>query len=502
MILCLLVAAVGAAGEVRQPAMAGSFYPDDPAILRAEIEGFLEEARQTDDGQPARALVVPHAGYAFSGPTAARAFSRVPAEGVRRIILLGPSHHYSFAGGALPDASVRSFDTPLGSVPLDRAALKTLRRNRHFDGPAAAHGPEHSLEVELPFLQVVAPEAELVPIVIGGNTDLATCREMAAALSALLDESTIVVASSDFTHHGDRYGWSPYDGPDLGDTLVEIATETAKRIVARDPRGFIKQVEVSRDTVCGVRPVGVLTALLEGAFDGEGSILEVTTSGHVTGSFDLSVTYVAVEFHGSWREWREPVAAEFGELPASAELALLDLARVVLTTGLTHDSGVAEWFADHAGRSDLTMPAGAFVTINNTGKRVRTEGRLRACMGVMDAGQPLIDAVIQAAQWAAKDPRFPPLRLDELDEVEIEVSVLSPLKPVRSPRFIRVGEHGVVLAKDGRTAVYLPQVAVEQDWTRDEMLDQLSLKAGLPRRAWQHGATFEVFTAQVFAEVE
>jgi AmmeMemoRadiSam system protein A len=123
-------------------------------------------------------------------------------------------------------------------------------------------------------------------------------------------------------------------------------------------------------------------------------------------------------------------------------------------------------------------------------------------MGVMGSEQPLVDAVVQAALMAARDPRFPPLRIEELEEVEIEVSVLSPMSGVRSPRFIRVGEHGVVLAKDGRRAVFLPQVATEQDWTRDEMLDHLSLKAGLPRTAWQHGATFEVFTAQVFSEAE
>ncbi len=123
-------------------------------------------------------------------------------------------------------------------------------------------------------------------------------------------------------------------------------------------------------------------------------------------------------------------------------------------------------------------------------------------MGLMGAEQPLLDAVIQAALMAARDPRFPPLRLDELEDVEIEVSVLSPMGAVRSPRFIQVGEHGVLMAKDGRRAVFLPQVATEQGWTRDEMLGQLSLKAGLARKAWQHGATFEVFTAQVFSETE
>lgn len=500
--LCLVGVALSAAGDVRQPAVAGSFYTDDPGALRAQVESMLDEARSDTSGTNARAIVVPHAGYTYSGPTAAVAFARLPSEGVRRVVLLGPSHHYSFSGGALPDTGVTAFETPLGSMPLDVQALKVLRGEPHFGGPADAHKPEHSLEVELPFLQVVAPEAKLVPIVVGTNTDLQTCREMAASIAALLDEGTVVVVSSDFTHHGDRYGWTPYNGPELPETLLSVARETADRFIARDPRGFLRQIEISGDTVCGVRPVGVLAALLDGAFDGEGSILEITTSGHVTGSFDLSVTYLAAEFHGDWQGWRTPAAVEFGELSSADGHALLELAREVLTTHLTHDTGVAEWFAKHGDGKGQLIPAGAFVTINNTGRRARSDGRLRACMGVMGAEQPLVDAVVQAALMAARDPRFPPLRLEELEDVEIEVSVLSPMSAVRSPRFIRVGEHGVVLAKDGRRAVFLPQVATEQDWTRDEMLDHLSLKAGLPRLAWQHGATFEVFTAQIFSETQ
>ena len=501
-LLCLICIAASAAGDVRQPAMAGSFYPDDPDEVRAMVEEMVDRARSDVGGPPARAIVVPHAGYVFSGPTAATAFARLPTEGVQRVILLGPSHHFSFSGGALPGSQTTAFETPLGTVALDLQALEILRRAAHFGGPANAHGPEHSLEVELPFLQVVVPDAKLVPVVVGANTDLQTCREMAETIAALLDDHTVVVASSDFTHHGARYGWTPYDGPDLPDTLLSVARSTADRLIERDTRGFLKQIEISGDTVCGVRPVGVLAALLEGAFDGAGTILELTTSGHVAGNFDLSVTYLAAEFHGAWREFREPATIEYGELSSIDGQLLVEFAREVLTTHLTHDAGVADWFAEYGKTKGLLMPAGAFVTINNTGRRARTEGRLRACMGVMGSEQPLVDAVVQAALMAARDPRFPPLRIEELEEVEIEVSVLSPMSGVRSPRFIRVGEHGVVLAKDGRRAVFLPQVATEQDWTRDEMLDHLSLKAGLPRTAWQHGATFEVFTAQVFSEAE
>lgn len=478
--------------------MAGSFYSDDPVTLRTSIEEMLAAAAV--DGANARALIVPHAGHSFSGPTAAKAFARLRGAEVRRVILLAPSHHFAFAGGALPDADITAFETPLGKVSLDRKALTKLRGKAHFGGPTKAHGPEHALEVELPFLQVAAPDASLVPIVVGSNTDYRTCVVMAESLSELLDDHTIVVASSDFTHHGDRYGWAPYAGPGLAETLLRVGRETAERAVAMDPRGFLRQVEVSGDTVCGVRPVGILAALLDHSFDGTGELLEVTTSGHLTGRFDLSVTYAAALFEGTWKAWREAADPPEAELGPEDGAAMIELARAVLEGGLTHDTEVARWFAAQPDTHRWEPLAGAFVTLNNTGKKARTEGRLRACMGVVEAEGPLIDAVVQAAVWAAQDPRFPPLKLEELDHVEIEVSVLSPMKPVRSHRFIEVGKHGVLLSKHGHRALYLPQVAVEQGWNLEAMLDNLSVKAGLPRKAWQSGATFEVFTAQVFAE--
>jgi len=502
LLLSLLVVAASATAEVRAPAVAGSFYTADAVALRAEVEMLLEEARKKSPGAPARALVVPHAGFSFSGPTAALAFARLPEEGVRRVILLGPSHHMRFSGGALPAEGVNAFETPLGKMTLDAKAIKMLRKYGGFSGPAEAHDPEHSLEVELPFIQAVAPEAKLVPIAVGSESDLETCVKMAEALAGLLDESTVVIASSDFTHHGRRYGWSPYDGPDLGETLLAVGRTTADRAAARDPRGFMTQIEVSGDTVCGVRPVGVLTALLLHAFKGTGNVLGVTTSGHVTGDFDLSVTYAAIAFNGAWQPWKDSIGAEAGSLDPEAGRELVEMARAVLETRLTHDTALASWFAEAGDDDVFLMPAGAFVTLNNTGSRARREGRLRACMGVIEARQPLFDAVVQAAVWATQDPRFPPLDVAELDEIEVEVSVLSPMREIESFKLIEVGTHGVLMTKDGRRAVFLPQVAVEQGWNRDTMLEQLSAKAGLPRDAWRHGATFEVFTARVFKERE
>jgi AmmeMemoRadiSam system protein B/AmmeMemoRadiSam system protein A len=436
----------------------------------------------------------------YSGAVAGKAFAGVDAGSTRRVILIGPSHHMAYDGGALPARDITAFTTPLGDLAVDTKSLATLRKHRDYRGPPGAHGPEHCLEVELPFIQVTAPEARIVPILVGNETDLVTARRMAAALVSLLDEETIVVVSSDFTHHGSNYRWTPFKEPDLGGQLVRLGRATADRLAAADPVGFWRQVEVSGDTVCGARPAAVLAELLRHAFDGAGEVLEVTTSGHVSGRWDLSVTYASVAYHGSWTGWKDPARPELGEITTSQGAEMVALARAALETYLLHDGSLAGWYAaPHDGDVSRAL-AGAFVTLNNKGRKPKDPGRLRACMGVIEAQQPLEDAVVRAAVWAAQDPRFPRLAAPELDEVEVEVSVLSPAHPVPGPDAIEVGTHGVILTKGGHRAVFLPQVATEQGWNRPTMLDHLARKAGLSAGAWRDGASFEVFTAQVFGE--
>ena len=189
----LLLCAVGAGAGSRPPAVAGSFYTDNPVALRRQVGELLTAA-----GEPsaaARAIVVPHAGYVYSGAAAAHAFAALRAAAPRRVILLGPSHHAAFAGGALPDRSLASFSTPLGDVVIDADAVGRLRGSADFQGPARAHDPEHCLEVELPFLQVVAPEARLVPVLVGEHTDREMTRRMARALAEPVDPETVVVVN-------------------------------------------------------------------------------------------------------------------------------------------------------------------------------------------------------------------------------------------------------------------------------------------------------------------
>ncbi len=489
--------AVPSVAAVRPPAVAGGFYPADPAKLRQMVTGFLNAAPKLPAAPSA--MIVPHAGYVFSGSTAARAFVGLRGTHPRRVIILGPSHHMYFAGAALPATDITEFATPLGNVPLDQMAVRRLRHDPEFDGPAQAHVPEHSIEVELPFLQVATTgRVPIVPILVGPATTEAGARQIARRLVPLTGPGTVVIASSDFTHYGAVYHHVPFPKAGLVTRLLALGRATAGRAAAIDPDGFWQQVEVSNDDVCGAHPIEVLLQLLHHAFDGTGTLNAVTTSASPPPhNLHQVVTYAAVTYTGTWHRWQpDPNPPRLGRLTAPEKTALLDLARAAFRSYLGHGPELANWFATHRVKGNLAAIAGAFVTL--TRKGLPPGANLRCCMGSIVGREPLADAVIHAAVSASHDPRFPPLRLNELDGLHLEISVLSPLHRVPGPGMIRLGTDGVVLEKGPYRAVYLPQVARETGWSRDELLSHLAVKAGLDPDDWRSGATFQVFTAQVF----
>lgn len=495
--LAMVMTAGLAAGAVRQPVAAGGFYPASKEQVQGVVDGLLERA-PVRGGTP-RAVIVPHAGYVFSGAVAAEAFRCWKGAHAQRVILLGPSHHAGFSGAALPAREISGFATPLGVLPVDRAAISRLRAQPDFDGPSRAHDPEHSLEVELPFVQRTLGKVSIVPILIGARTDRETAVRIARALRPLLGPETLMVVSSDFTHHGASYGYSPFPLKGLGKRLIQLGRATAGRAAALDPLGFREQVEAAGDTVCGAQPIEVLLELVAHAFDGSGRVLDVTTSGHVSGDWSRCVTYAAVAFDGTWSRWKDDdEPPSLGRLTGGEKRALLELARAALETHTGHGPELARWFEGHHVQGNLAAIAGAFVTLNHA-DRPKADA-LRACMGSIVGVRPLAEQVIRSAEMAAHDPRFPELQNKELPGLSVEISVLSPSKRVAGPGAIRLGVHGVVLRKGRHGAVYLPQVATETGWNLETFLSHLSVKAGLDRDAWRNGARFEVFTAQVFSE--
>lgn len=498
------------AGTVRPSALAGAWYPGDPDRLRAKVDEMLDAARPAPVAGTIRALIVPHAGYVYSGPTAATAFDLVRGRAYDRVLILAPSHHSGFAG--LSVATVDAFETPLGQVQLDLDAVSRLRRSPLFKDEPQAQAQEHAIEIELPLLQrALQPGWRLVPVLVGqlAPQDYQTA---AGLLRPLADEKTLVVVSSDFTHHGPRFDYQPFPQDDqLPERLRTLDEGAIERIQAHDGPGLLDYRERTGITVCGVRPLALLLEMLPAAARVER--VAYNTSGAITGDWGNSVSYAALAITApaplagpradpapapaatlGTAEVASPLASSAGESALSGDdlqrlhrLAVLGIQAAVLGDSDARAQALRTEVAALPER--LKSPAGAFVTL-------KRHGDLRGCIGYIRGVKPLYQAVLENGINAAKnDYRFNPVEPKELEGLDVEVSVLSPLTPIASWDEFKVGEQGITLTKDGHAAVFLPEVATEQGWDREQTLTNLARKAGLPADAWRQGASFEVFTS-------
>ncbi len=462
---------------VREPAVAGSFYPDDPEELATMVDSFLEAVQDTD-GEPI-ALIVPHAGYVYSGWVAAYAFRQLEGVAYNTIVVIGPNHRHA----TFQDISVYAqgaFQTPLGLIPVDEeVAQALLDMDERIVFEPDVHAAEHSIEVELPFLQRIYQDLKIVPIVMGQPTEEKVEILTEALVEALGDRKALIIASSDMSHY------PPYD------EAVRVDSATLAALETMDPQAVLSAIRGSMTDgipnlgtcLCGEGPV--LTAMKVAHLLGANqvTVLKYANSADsplVTGDRSQVVGYGAVMF---WRY--EPP-----QLTAAEKHKLLTIAREsiaqYLRDGTTPEFTITE--------PNLLRNSGAFVTLQ------RAE-ELRGCVGHIFARQPLYAAVQQAAISAAtEDPRFPPLAPEELEQIIIEISVLSPLKRVTNTESIEVGKHGVVIVAEGRSGLLLPQVASQEGWSREEFLEAVSRKAGLSDDAWRQGAALYTFTAIVFSE--
>ncbi len=453
--------------RVRRPAVAGQFYSDDSQRLRKEIGGYLAQADLRLDGR-ARMLISPHAGYVFSGPVAAKGYAAVDSS-TRTVILLGPSHRVFFEGLSIPE--VDSYETPLGRVPLDSAVVARLRASSLVRSVPAAHAAEHCLEVQIPFLQVVLPNCRIVPIVMGR----VAAEDVAALLEPILDEHTLLVASSDFSHYHSHTEAKRIDS-------VSIHT-----IVSGDMDGPIDG--------CGEQAVRVLMHL--GARLGLSPVLLDARTSYETaptyGGPEKVVGYAAIAYVGLPEAGKGHGAAEEG-LKAEVKRYLLSLARASLESAVTgaplRDVGPCPEVAK--------AERGCFVTLTKN-------GALRGCIGYIEPIKPLHEAVVDNAHNAAlKDPRFPKVTPEELPEISIEVSVLTKPRPLpySSPEDLLAklepGRDGVILQKGFHQSTFLPQVW-EQLPEKTTFLSHLALKGGMPRDGWKD-ADVKTYRAVHFEE--
>ena len=478
---------------IRPPVVAGQFYADSPDILKKGIMEYMARAIPPG-GETAIALILPHAGYIYSGQIAADGYNQIQNREIDTVVILGTNHTAPgfHRGGLYPG---RGFQTPLGVAEIDREIMTDLMEagNGDFVADAKVHLREHSIEAQVPFIQVLFPGAKIVPLQIG-DADPDMCARLGTVLGQVLkNRRAMIVASTDLSHYP-----SAADAPssDLAvlDAMITLNPLTFKETIKTQMNRRLANLQTC---ACGEGPVMVAmtAASILGAQGGR--VISYAHSGDtLVGDQDRVVGYGAVALTKEAiridsRSLAQPVVTTESELPPEDKRALLIFAREAVTRCLTTQTlPLARDFSPLLGQS-----RGVFVTIRSQ------EGALRGCIGNLVSHVPLAKLVgMMSLQSGLKDPRFSPVRIDELDKLTFEISVLTPMKRVSGYEDIEVGRDGVVLRKDGRSAVFLPQVATEQGWGRDEMLNHLAVKAGLPRESWRQGAEFSTFQAVVFQE--
>ncbi len=481
-IAALLVLSCAAAPKekVRLAAVAGGFYPAQPAELTKMMDDYLARVPVQPTPQRLVALVAPHAGYVYSGPVAAYSYALLKGRKYERVVVIAPSHYEAFGYAAIYDGD--AYATPLGNVSVDKEFAAKLaagnprlvRLSSSGHTPAGEQG-EHALEVELPWLQHVLGSFKLVPVVMGDQR-YESSRALGVALAKLAGPGTLIVASSDLSH------FHTYDEASAMDR------KTLNAISEWDYLSMSRNFERRIWEACGGGPIVAAMIAAERLGATQAAVLKYANTGDVTGDRSRVVGYGAVALLADTSSAKERPFA----LAANEKEELLKLARQSVETavrqGKLYQGAAPKYEA-------LLLDRGAFVTL-------KKNGELRGCIGYVAPISPLYQTVRDVAAYAAvRDTRFSPVKPAELRDLEYEVSVLSPMRRVLDVKQIQIGKHGLLVKKGSYEGVLLPQVPVEQRWDRQTFLEEICYKAGLPRNCTQDpDADLFLFTALVFGE--
>jgi AmmeMemoRadiSam system protein B/AmmeMemoRadiSam system protein A len=468
---------------VRQAAVAGQFYPASPEELRRMINDDLTQVSDPPLSGNLVALVAPHAGYIYSGKVAAHSYALLKGKKFDRVIVIAPSHYENFPFVSVYDGD--AYATPLGNVPVDKEfAAKLAKSNSLIRLSTRGHTPaqeqgEHALEVQLPFLQSVLGDFKLVPIVMG-DQNYEIERALGLSLAKLVKgTSTLIVASSDLSH------FHTYD------EASKMDHKTLKAISDWDYLSLSQNFERRIWEACGGGPIVSTMIAAERLGANQAKILKYANTGDVTGDHSRVVGYGAVAFlHAD----KSVAQAEPFSLDSKQKDALIQLAKKSVETAVREQKMYEPSASDFPA---FQQERGAFVTLTE-------KGELRGCIGLTTAEKPLFLAVRDAAALAAlRDPRFPPVDTAELPVLQYEISVLTPFHHVLDFKDIRIGRDGLLMVHGRNEGIFLPQVPTEQGWDRKTYLEELGLKAGLSRQAWQEeGTDIFAFSAVVFGETK
>jgi hypothetical protein len=445
------------------------------------IDGFLAKAA-TPPLENVVALVAPHAGYVYSGPVAAYSYALLKGRKFDRVVVIAPSHYEAFDFSSVYDGA--AYATPFGQVPVDQtfaqkmAKMSPLIKLSALGHTPSADHPEHALEVQLPFLQRVIGQFQLVPIIMGDQS-YENCRALGVALAKLVAGSnTLIVASSDLSHY------HTYD------EAVKIDHKTLKAIEEYDYFDLSRNLEQRVWEACGGGPIVATMIAAERLGASQAKVLHYANTGDVTGDHSRVVGYGAVALVKAARGGTSEEAAF--SLSSAEKSTLLKIARQSVETSVREGK---QYECTTGGLETLAQERGAFVTLTKN-------GQLRGCIGYVAPLKPLYLTVRDVAMFAAlRDSRFRPVTASELGDLQYEISVLSPLRRVMDIQEIRVGRHGLLIHGHNHEGLLLPQVASDEKWDRATFLEEVCYKAGLPAHAWQDAdADLFRFTALVFGE--
>ena len=461
---------------VRPATQANRFYTGDARELSEEVDSFLALHRGATIYHHVAAVIVPHAGYYFSGRVAASAYMSVPADQpYKRIFLLGPSHH-EWLDGASVNTEADYYATPLGNVKVDRETARNISdADSVFSYQPKAHDREHCLEVQLPFLQRrLGDVPPIVPIIISTN-DFNKLKRIAHVLKPYFTEENLFVISSDFSHY-----------PSYEDAC-EVDTLTGKAIETGSVEAFIAALEQNArsgkrnlaTSACGELAIATLMLMMDGSY--EVKHLMYQNSGDAE-SHDHS-RVVGYHSFAIVRKSDAGFALSDDEKRLLKEIALTSIKDSLAGKEISHSSPLT---------THLSAKCGAFVSLHK-------HGRLRGCIGHFGEDIPLHEIVAEMARAAAfEDPRFMPVTADELADIDIEISVLTPMRRIESLDEFELHRHGIYIRKGYRSGTFLPQVADEVNWTKEEFVSHCAQdKAGIGWDGWKDAELY-VYEAIVF----
>jgi AmmeMemoRadiSam system protein B/uncharacterized protein (TIGR00296 family) len=506
----------GAAEQKIHPCSgAGLWFEPTKERLTQQVNSFLQQAPAKPISGKVVALIAPHAGYPYAGKTMATAYKTIRGAHYDRVIILAFSHSMPVNGISVSDYT--AYETPLGTIPVDTALASKLRENSLFSASSFSHIREHSDENQLPFLQTVLKDFKILPLHV---SDLAPDQmdKAAACLKQFITPSTLVIASSDFTHYGEAFGYVPFR-TNIKENLYALDGEAIRLICAKDYLGFETFLREKRSTICGQNPIRLLLRTLDK--DAKGELLAYMTSGEVDGNYSRSVGYAAIVFskpeqtqpkpapsekapeakpspapktespaHSSTRNDKSPLKLSLDE-----QKTILRLARESLVSLVTSQRKPEVNLSTYRLTDRLKEKSALYVTLykNNA-------VRGRACFAKPE--MPLYEALIDRVEAAAfYHPQYKMVSPDELPTIDIEITVNGPARRIKTPEEINFGSDGAMIFFGKQAGIIMPFDYLPWAHSPEDVLGGVCRVASLQPDAWKkRRAKILAFPCETFRE--